>query len=180
MPQGLVGDQRLGEVAGEPIADRADKQQGVEQFAVRLAEGVREGAAIALQVGLVGPVIELGQEIGRRLVEQGPHLAGVGLGDPFCIPRRCPVRIGVVVVAASDIVTAVRREPEGLARMAGHGHGTAVLAGNTENLRATRRVDRELVGKSRREDGNRRAAFCARHLLRRVKLRGFGRLLPAR
>ncbi len=50
LAQALVRDQRLGKIIGQPIADRADQQQGAEQFTFRRAEGVGEGSAITLQL----------------------------------------------------------------------------------------------------------------------------------
>ena len=52
----------------------------------------------------------------------------VSIGQPSAILLADRVTVGIVAIGAGHEVTGVRGQPECLPRMAGHGHGTAVLS----------------------------------------------------
>ena len=68
----FVGDQGLGEIEGQFITDRADRQQGGVIFAVRRAERMREHASIAAVVDFPGFVIGGAEQISGLIVKQRP------------------------------------------------------------------------------------------------------------
>src|SRR5262249_25801456 len=68
----FAGDQGLGEIQGQFIADRADRQQGGVILAIRRAERMREYASIAPVIDFPGLVIGGAEQVSGFIVKQRP------------------------------------------------------------------------------------------------------------
>jgi hypothetical protein len=125
---------RLGKVQGQLITGRAEGQKRGVVLSVAGAVGVRKSAPPSGKIGLPGTVVSVAEKVLGCLARQFPLGAGVALGVLFGVPLHHPLGIAVVVVVAGDELAGHFGKPEGLAGVAGHGHGPAVFDRNAEHL----------------------------------------------
>jgi hypothetical protein len=55
-----MGNERFGKIEGELVADRADKNPGMEQFIIGLSERMGEDTAVSFKINFVRAVILIG------------------------------------------------------------------------------------------------------------------------
>ena len=63
-----MGNEGFAKIERELVADRTDKNPGVEQFVVCLPERMGKNAPVSLQVGFIGTIILSGQKVARSIV----------------------------------------------------------------------------------------------------------------
>jgi hypothetical protein len=152
---------RLGKVQGQLITGRAEGQKRGVVLSVAGAVGVRKSAPPSGKIGLPGTVVSVAEKVLGCLARQFPLGAGVALGVLFGVPLHHPLGIAVVVVVAGDELAGRFGKPEGLAGVAGHGHGPAVFDRNAEHLGPAAGAAVKLIAKGRNPGRRRRAVVAA-------------------
>lgn len=85
-PQSLGHEEFFCEVCGQFVTDVTDEKSRIKEPIVRVAERVWEGPSVALEIGLVRPVILLAKQVGGNLIREFPRSAGMAAGVARCVP----------------------------------------------------------------------------------------------